>query len=192
MSATNIPSECKIANIALNDVMILPYDANPGRIEFSERATGKSCHGRWGAYGTSGEYSEAPLSTRGASRMREIRTYGSMRGARGNSRPYRNPYWPRSATRSGKISRSTLDSPRHDGQLWGPFIRICRRPHTFLTSTLSECSHLGHVKVPRSNPGLPGSMCARYICLVHFGHRGRSYIVGFVDVYPNCNICTSS
>jgi hypothetical protein len=26
-----------IANIALNDAMILPYDANPGRMEFSER-----------------------------------------------------------------------------------------------------------------------------------------------------------
>jgi hypothetical protein len=111
MSATNIPSECKIATIALNDAMILPYDANPGRMEFSGRATGKSCDRRWSAYGTSREYNEAPLSTRGASRMREIRTYGSMQGARGNSRPYRNPYWPRSATRSSKISHSTLDSP---------------------------------------------------------------------------------
>ena len=27
----------KIANIALNDAMILPYNANPGRMEFSER-----------------------------------------------------------------------------------------------------------------------------------------------------------
>ena len=26
-----------IANIALNDAMILPYDANPGRMEFPER-----------------------------------------------------------------------------------------------------------------------------------------------------------
>jgi len=34
---TNIPSACRIANIALNDAMILPYNANPGRIEFSER-----------------------------------------------------------------------------------------------------------------------------------------------------------
>jgi|SRR5450759_4298780 hypothetical protein len=37
MSATNIPSACRIANIALNDEMILPYNANPGRMEFSER-----------------------------------------------------------------------------------------------------------------------------------------------------------
>ena len=33
----NIPSACRIANIALKDAMILPYDANPGRMEFSER-----------------------------------------------------------------------------------------------------------------------------------------------------------
>jgi hypothetical protein len=33
---TNIPSACRIANIALNDAMILPYDANPDRMEFSE------------------------------------------------------------------------------------------------------------------------------------------------------------
>jgi hypothetical protein len=36
-SATNIPSACRIANIALNDAMILPYGANLGRMEFSER-----------------------------------------------------------------------------------------------------------------------------------------------------------
>jgi hypothetical protein len=35
-SATNIPSACRIANIALNDAMILSYDANLGRMEFSE------------------------------------------------------------------------------------------------------------------------------------------------------------
>jgi hypothetical protein len=36
-SATNIPRAYGIANIALNDAMILPYNANPGRMEFSER-----------------------------------------------------------------------------------------------------------------------------------------------------------
>jgi hypothetical protein len=36
MSATNIPSACRIANIASNDAMILSYDANLGRMEFSE------------------------------------------------------------------------------------------------------------------------------------------------------------
>jgi hypothetical protein len=35
-SATNIPSECRIASIDSDDAMILPRDANPGRIEFSE------------------------------------------------------------------------------------------------------------------------------------------------------------
>jgi hypothetical protein len=36
----------RIANIALNDAMILPYNANPGRMEFSER-TGR-CSGKLG------------------------------------------------------------------------------------------------------------------------------------------------
>jgi hypothetical protein len=40
-SATSIPSACRIANIALNDAMILSYDANLGWMEFSER-TGHS------------------------------------------------------------------------------------------------------------------------------------------------------
>src|ERR1019366_1125506 len=40
-STTNIPSACRIANIAINDTMILPYDANPARMEFSER-TGRA------------------------------------------------------------------------------------------------------------------------------------------------------
>jgi hypothetical protein len=43
-----------------------------------------ACHGRWSAYGKS-----LPSHTRGGSRMRESRTYGSVRGARSNSRPYR-------------------------------------------------------------------------------------------------------
>jgi hypothetical protein len=36
-SATKFPSERKIANIAQNDTMILPYDPNSHRMEFSER-----------------------------------------------------------------------------------------------------------------------------------------------------------
>src|SRR5215208_2685935 len=36
MSATNSPSACGIANIALNDAMILPHHANPRRMDFSE------------------------------------------------------------------------------------------------------------------------------------------------------------
>ena len=31
----------------------------------------------------------------------------------------------------------------------------------------------------------PGSIRARYICVAHFGHRGRSYIFGLVGVYLN-------
>jgi hypothetical protein len=33
-SATNIPSECRIAIIGSHDAMILPHDANPGQIKF--------------------------------------------------------------------------------------------------------------------------------------------------------------
>jgi hypothetical protein len=36
-SATNIPNECRIASIGPGDAMILPHDANPERIKFSER-----------------------------------------------------------------------------------------------------------------------------------------------------------
>jgi hypothetical protein len=36
-SATNIPSEYTITSIVQNDAMILPNDANPGRMTFSER-----------------------------------------------------------------------------------------------------------------------------------------------------------
>jgi hypothetical protein len=36
-SATSIPSACRIASITDKDAMILPYDANPCRMEFSER-----------------------------------------------------------------------------------------------------------------------------------------------------------
>jgi hypothetical protein len=33
----NIPTKCRIAIIAHNHAMILPYHANPRRMEFSER-----------------------------------------------------------------------------------------------------------------------------------------------------------
>ena len=45
---------------------------------------GKRASRHWSAYG------RLAVDTRGGSRMRESRTYGSVRGARGNSRPYRN------------------------------------------------------------------------------------------------------
>jgi hypothetical protein len=42
----NIPSEFKIASIAPNHALILPNDANPGRMQFSER-TGVVFEGRY-------------------------------------------------------------------------------------------------------------------------------------------------
>ncbi len=51
---------------------------------------GEPCHRRWSAYGKSREHCEAPSNTRGGSRMPELGPYGSVRGARGNSRPYRD------------------------------------------------------------------------------------------------------
>jgi hypothetical protein len=39
MSATSIPSACRIVNIDSNDAMILPYDANPSRMEFSQKTS---------------------------------------------------------------------------------------------------------------------------------------------------------
>jgi hypothetical protein len=35
--AISLPSACRIANIALNDAMILSHDENPDRMGFSER-----------------------------------------------------------------------------------------------------------------------------------------------------------
>ena len=55
-------------------------------------SNGCACHRRWSAYGTSREYREAPLHIRGGSRMPELGKYGSVRGERGNSRPYRD-HW---------------------------------------------------------------------------------------------------
>ena len=53
---------------------------------------GKACHWRRSAYGRP---QGQPLNIRGGSRMRESRTYGSVRGAPSNGRPYRNrrPSW---------------------------------------------------------------------------------------------------
>jgi len=48
-----------------------------------------ACHRRRDAYGNL-----LAVWTRGGSRMRESRTYGSVRGARGNSRPYREVRQP--------------------------------------------------------------------------------------------------
>jgi hypothetical protein len=45
------------------------------------RSAGKACHRRWNVYGNL-----SPSHTRGGSRMRESRTYGSVRGARDETR----------------------------------------------------------------------------------------------------------
>src|SRR5262249_5703405 len=59
------------------------------------RATGGSCG--WSRIGSRnrassipGQMHASPSDTRGGSRMLELGTYGSERGARGNSRPYRD------------------------------------------------------------------------------------------------------
>ena len=38
-----------------------------------------------------GQTNASPSNTQGGSRMRESRTYGSVRGVRSNAHPYRNP-----------------------------------------------------------------------------------------------------
>src|SRR5580693_3836492 len=45
------------------------------------------------ASSTPGPTSASPSNTQGGSRMRESRTYGSVRGALSNERPYRDPYF---------------------------------------------------------------------------------------------------
>src|SRR6516162_9107213 len=47
----------------------------------SGRRAGQTCHRRWSAYGK-----HLPSHTQGGSRMRESRTYGSVRGARDETR----------------------------------------------------------------------------------------------------------
>src|SRR5262245_53086489 len=53
------------------------------------RRAGKPCHRCWHAY-VKPQNSDLPSLTRGRSRMRESRTYGSVRGAGSNLRPYRD------------------------------------------------------------------------------------------------------
>ena len=61
----------------------------PRGMRTSQARTGLSarlaCHRRWSAYGK-----HSPSDTRGGSRMRECRTYGSVRGVRSNAHSYRN------------------------------------------------------------------------------------------------------
>jgi RNA-directed DNA polymerase len=58
----------------------------PGRGWRDWRATSSPRRGSF----TSGPTPVSPSTTRGGSRMRESRTYGSVRGARSNARPYRD------------------------------------------------------------------------------------------------------
>jgi hypothetical protein len=69
----------------------------------------------------------------------------------------------------------------------------CRGPGGLIgygrcTITLSMCSHFGHSNVWRSNPGLIGSIRERCICVVHFGHGGRSMGRGVEGTYPGCGM----
>ena len=56
---------------------------------------------------TTGRSSGLPSNTQGGSRMRESRTYGSVRGALRNERPYREPR--RSETNKGRRSELNFD-----------------------------------------------------------------------------------
>src|SRR5258708_8609344 len=51
--------------------------------------TGQVCHMRW-THTRGGNGVALPSNTRGGSRMREFRPYGSVRGAPSNGRPYRD------------------------------------------------------------------------------------------------------
>jgi len=57
---------------------------------FRTQRRGLTRHRRWSAYG---EGKRWPSLTRGRSRMRESRKYGSVRGAGSNARPYRDRPW---------------------------------------------------------------------------------------------------
>src|SRR5262249_15410155 len=83
-STTNKPSACRIANIAFNDAMILAYDANPGRMEFSERTAMWPCLRRGCA-----AYSAQPLSSFGLnSRPARVQLSRWWMSALGHKRTY--------------------------------------------------------------------------------------------------------
>ena len=75
------------------------------------------------------------VDTRGGSRMRESRTYGSGRGARGNSRPYRERGCFAAIVAHGRIERM------------GRFVRSWPK----LT-----CEHSGGIRVMTRSGGKPG------------------------------------
>jgi hypothetical protein len=102
----------------------------------AERSAAELVERRAGAEGNAGQLSTRrawhrtlarlrqliAVDTRGGSRMRESRLYGSVRGARGNSRPYRE-VWSVCCTSSGVFSDST--EPRHPGRR--SFVRMSGR-----------------------------------------------------------------
>src|SRR3974390_3510783 len=99
--------------------------------------TGRACHRRWNAYGR-WEANALPSHTRGGSRMRESRTYGSVRGAPSNGRPYRVPQ-PCPA-RYGRYTGSlAIDSVR---------ARMLRRSLSLgsLENALNICTALGVIR----------------------------------------------
>ena len=61
---------------------------NACRQAWTGHSAGLPCYRRWQSH-TPGLFVEACRLTRGGSRMREFRTYGSVRGALSNGRPYR-------------------------------------------------------------------------------------------------------
>ena len=103
-----------------------------------ERSAAESVEQRAGTKGNAGQLStrwtqsrisvtqvlrqNTAVDTLGGSRMRESRTYGSGRGARGNSRPYREPqlcsrtllHLLRSPSGTGRLSGHV----RVDGESW--------------------------------------------------------------------------
>src|SRR3954452_22980578 len=64
--------------------------ARPGKAWLGWPTAGYPCPG----YPTRGHLSASASNTQGGSRMRESRTYGSVRGALSDGRPYRDPGGP--------------------------------------------------------------------------------------------------
>src|SRR3979409_2671763 len=70
-----------------------------------------------------GQEYASPSPTQGGSRMRESRTYGSVRGALSNERPYRDR---RSARNDGISFRDRNHAVKSAPVLWGAFAFIKR------------------------------------------------------------------
>jgi len=53
------------------------------------------------------------------------------------------------------------------------YVLLWVRGYSMVATVLSACSHMGHLKVSNSCPGLSGTLRASSICVPHFGHSGR-------------------